>query len=196
MKKGLSLFIALFFLVIIICVISVIAGYNSLVDADVKVSQTESQVVNRLNQRQDLINQLLPTVVGLEEHASDIYNQITSAREAYSLASNSDDLEGMIEADALQALAINHLLAVMEDNPENIFAGDGFLTLMDNISGMESAISQARKDYNDSVAHYNGSVRKFPNVIYASLFGFEKEKPYWKMNEGADEIPQIVFVDN
>jgi LemA protein len=54
-------------------------------------------------------------------------------------------------------------------------------------------LSQARKDYNDCVAGYNSDVRKFPKVLFASIFGFEREKSYWKMNGGADEIPAIDF---
>lgn len=187
--------IFIFLIIIVLIGFSFISGYNSLVEADETVSQNESQVIIRLNQRQAQIDQLLPTVIGLQNHAEEIYNKITSARAAYSTARNTGDIEGMIAADAEEATAINQLLIVIEDNPD-IQATPAFLNLMDTISGMESAIAQARKDYNDSVALYNKSVKKIPKIFYASMLGFDREKPYWRMNDGADEIPQINFNNN
>ncbi len=195
MRRGLLITIAISVLVVIILGSISIGSYNSLVTVDEDVSLKSSQVVSRLNQRQALIEQLVPTVVGLQEHAENIYDMITAARAAYSAAVDSNDLDGMIEADAAEALAIRQLLVVMESNPENIYAGEGFINLMQNISGMESAIAYSRWEYNESVADYNKSVRNFPKIIFASMFGFENSKPYWKMNDGADEIPQINFTN-
>jgi LemA protein len=195
MRRGLLITIAISVLVVIILGSISIGSYNSLVTVDEDVSLKSSQVVSRLNQRQALIEQLVPTVVGLQEHAENIYDMITAARAAYSAAVDSNDLDGMIEADAAEALAIRQLLVVMESNPENIYAGEGFINLMQNLSGMESAIAYSRWEYNESVADYNKSVRNFPKIIFASMFGFENSKPYWKMNDGADEIPQINFTN-
>jgi LemA protein len=177
---------------LLIVIVSGVTGYNSLVDVDVEVDRTQSEVINRLNQRQDLIGQLLPTVVGLQEHAESIYEMITEARAKYTSAISIGDVDGIIEADAMVVEAMNQLLVVVEQNP-NITATGAFLTLMDNISAIESALAQARRDYNTSVSDYNGSVRKFPKAIYASMFGFEKEKPYWALNDGANDFPQIEF---
>lgn len=190
MKKNIWVFVLIG--VILLVLISVIVGYNSLVESDEEVDRTQSEVVNRLNQRQDLIGQLVPTVEGLQEHEKSIYDKITDARIAFADAKNIGDIEGMVEADALQVEAMNQLIVVVEDNPE-LQTTAAFTGLMDNISAMESSIAQARRDYNNSVSEYNKSVRKFPKMIYASLFGFENDKPYWKMNDGADEIPQIDF---
>jgi len=195
MKKGVLIAIVVAVLVIVILGTTTIVNYNSLVDVDENVELASSQVTSRLNQRQALIEQLVPTVVGLQEHALAIYTLITEAREAYSIASAAGDLAGMIEADAAEALAINQLLVVMEDNPSEIYAGEGFLDLMQNISGMEASIAYYRGLYNESVSEYNRDVRHFPKMIFASMFNFDGSKPYWKMNDGADEIPQIDFTN-
>jgi LemA protein len=86
------------------------------------------------------------------------------------------------------------LLVVVEDNPL-ITANAGYYALIDEISSMESALSVARRDYNEAVQSYNTSVRRFPRVLYASLLGFERNLTYWKMNDGADEVPVIDFGD-
>ncbi|MDD4070656.1 MAG: LemA family protein [Candidatus Izemoplasmatales bacterium] len=181
---------------VVVAVFSIITifSYNHLVNMDEDVSLYYSQIDNRLQERHDKIGQILAVVNGLQEHAETIYNAITAARTAYAEAKAANDIEGMIEADALEAVAFTDVLIAIEDNPL-ITAESGFQSLIYEISGMESALSQARKDYNEAVADYNRGVRKFPSVIFANLFGFESERDYWKMNEGADEVPEIDFGD-
>ena len=65
--------------------------------------------------------------------------------------------------------------------------------LMGDIELLEGMLAVARRDYNDSVLAYNTSVLKFPRVLYASMFGFARSYEYWKMNDGADEIPVVDF---
>lgn len=50
----------------------------------------------------------------------------------------------------------------------------------------------ARKDYNVAVEKYNGTIKKFPTSVIASIFRFE-EKSYYKANEGAKEVPKVDF---
>lgn len=178
-------------LFVLILGISLIVGYNGLVNMDTDIDGKYAQIENRLQERHDKIGQVLQAVSGLQEHAETIYNAITSARAAYNSA---DTIDELIAADAAEALAFSDLLVVVEDNP-NITAIGGYYALIDEISSMESALSVARRDYNEAVQTYNASVRRFPRVLYASLFGFDNEVDYWKMNDGADEVPVIDFND-
>lgn len=175
--------------IVLILGIMLISGYNGLVNLDTNVDGKYKEVENRLQERHDKIGQIIGAVFGLQEHAETIYNAITSARAAYNAA---DSIDELIAADAQEALAFTDLLVVVEDNPL-ITANAGYNALIDEISSMESALSVARRDYNEAVQAYNASVRRFPRVLYASLFGFEKELDYWKMNDGADEVPVIDF---
>jgi LemA protein len=175
--------------VLLVLSIGLITGYNGLVDLDENISAKYSQIEVRLQERHDKIPQLVAAVNGLEQYALDVYTAITDARTAYANAENMDDL---IEADAETADALSRLLVVVEDNP-NINVTAAYTGLIDEISSMESALAVARRDYNLAVQEYNAAVRKFPRVLYASLFGFEKELDYWKMNDGADEVPEVNF---
>jgi LemA protein len=176
-------------LFLLIIGISLITGYNGLVDMDENIDAKYAQVENRLQERYDKIGQVLGAVNGLQQHAETIYNAITAARAAYAAAASMEDL---IEADAAQAVAFTQVLLVVEDNP-NITATVGYVALIDEISSIESALSVARRDYNEAVQAYNSAVRRFPRVLYASLFGFERNQAYWKLGDGADEVPVIVF---
>lgn len=178
-------------LVVLILAIMLIAGYNGLVNLDENIEAKYAQVENRLQERHDKIGQILGAVSGLQEHAETIYQAITAARAAYASAQT---MEELIAADAAEAVAFTNLLVVVEDNPL-ITANAGYYALIDEISSMESGLSVARKDYNEAVQSYNAAVRRFPRVLYASLFGFEKKMDYWKMNDGADEVPVIDFND-
>ena len=65
---------------------------------------------------------------------------------------------------------------------------------MDELAGTENRLAVARKDYNEEVADYNRSVKRFPGAIVAKLFGFE-EKEYFEAQDGAEEVPQVNFED-
>jgi LemA protein len=176
----------------LILVIGTISGYNSLVDADEAIAADQSQIEIRLQERHDKIGLIVDAITGLQEHEETIYDMITSARAAYATAKTNNDTAGMIEADALESLALSNLLVAVEDNPALTTTG-AYGQLIVEISSIEAALAVARRDYNNSVESYNASVRRFPKVLYASLFGFTKSYAYWKMNAGADEIPEVVF---
>lgn len=178
-------------IILILVAIFMITTYNGLVNMDEDIHGKYSQIENRLQERSDKINQIVASVDGLQEHAESIYNAITSARMAYQSA---DTMEELIAADAAQAIAFTNLLAVVEDNP-NITATSAYNELIYEISMMESTLSVARRDYNLAVQDYNASVRRFPRVFFANLFGFDKSYDYWKINDGADEVPTIDFND-
>ncbi|MDD4184916.1 MAG: LemA family protein [Candidatus Izemoplasmatales bacterium] len=180
---------------VIIFGIGMIFGYNNLVDLDVNVDNKYYMIEIRLQERHDLIPNIVASVEGLQEHEEAIYDAITSAREAYASADASGDMEGLIEADALEAVSLMNLLAVIEDNYPNIAVTSAYQQLMDDVEAAEGALAVARWDYNNAVTDYNASVRRFPRILYASMLGFEKEMPFWRMNEGADEVPVINFSD-
>jgi len=107
---GIVVFLVLFF------GISLLTGYNRLVDKDISVDYQYSVIDTRLQQRYDTLTQLATAVNGFQTHEQTIFDMITSAREAYATAKANGDLEGMINADNLQSVALADLLALFEDN--------------------------------------------------------------------------------
>lgn len=191
--KGIVI-ISIISLVVLLVGISVIVGYNSLVNQDEEINSNLADVNNVLILRHDKIGQLVGAVNGLQEHAENIYDAITTARTAYAAAQASGNVDQLAAADNLESLAITDLVAFMlvEDNP-NISATGAYYNLMDEIATTENELRVARKDYNDSVAEYLKSIKKFPKILYAGIFGFEKTKEYWKINDGQTEVPPMVF---
>ena len=183
-------------IILIIIIVTIIVGYNSLVDKDESVNSTYSQIDVVLAERYQKITDLVASVNGLQDHAEDIYNAITDARAAYTTAKNNNDIEGLIEADYLQSLALTDLIALVvnEDNPY-ISATPAYMTLMDEISSTEAELAYARRQYNLTVEDYNASIRRFPRVLIAKMFNFESSRIYWKAEDGALDIPEVVFND-
>ena len=194
MRKYLLIGVGVVVAFIVFVGISLIVSYNNLVGLDEEINQSYSQIEVRLQERHDKIGQLLGTIEGLQEHAETIYNAIVAAREAYADAIADGDMDAIIAADAAEAVALTDVLLVVEDNPL-ITATSGYLALIDEIASMEAALAVARRDYNEAVQTFNTKARRFPTVLFVSAFGFEKQIDYWKMNEGADEVPVIDFGD-
>lgn len=194
MKKVLAIVIAVVVILVITVSVTLITGYNSLVDSRGQIEADYSQIDIRLQERHDMLLQLIAAVGGLQEHEQAIYDAIVSARGLYDDAVESGDPDAIIAADAAEAAALADFIAYVnvEDNPE-LTVGVAYYTLMDAIELTEGMLAVARRDYNASVLAYNTSVLRFPRVLYASMFGFARSYEYWKMNDGADEIPVVDF---
>jgi lemA protein len=71
-------------------------------------------------------------------------------------------------------------------------ASEQFIALQAELSGCENRIAVARKNYNSSSKDYNISCRRFPNNLFASIFGFS-EAAYFKAEEGSQKAPKVSF---
>ncbi len=82
-------------------------------------------------------------------------------------------------------------LSIVEQYPQ-LRSSENFLKLQDELAGTENRLAVARKDYNDSVTDYNTTRQTFPAVLIAGLMGFQ-DKPFFKAQEGAKEVPKVDF---
>jgi LemA protein len=60
------------------------------------------------------------------------------------------------------------------------------------LEGTENRIAVARRDFNEAVGTYNTTVKSFPTVLYAAMFGY-KEKPYFNATPGSETPPKVQF---
>ncbi len=171
-----------------IVVIYGVSSYNSLISAEEDVDNKFSQIDNQLKRRADLIPNLVETVKGYAKHEQEAIDSVTQARAQLAGAKTPED-----KADANQQLsgALNRLLVVVEKYPD-LKANENFRSLMDSLEGTENRLAVARKDYNDEVAKYNKSVKRFPKSMLAGTFGFEK-KPYFEVTNEEKEAPKVDF---
>ncbi len=170
MKKGLLIGIIAVVLAIVLVGGGMISTYNGLVDKQANVENAESQIQVYLQRRADLIPNLVNTVKAYAQHEEDVYTALAEARAKLNSASNAEEYA---EANDSFDSALSRLLVVVEQYPE-LKADENFIALQDQLEGSESRIATARKDYNDVATDYNATIRKFPNMIFAGIFGFEK----------------------
>jgi LemA protein len=173
-------------------------GYNSLVEQSEKVNSAWGQVENQYQRRADLIPNLVNTVKGYADFEKDVLTEVTDARSRVgSMQIKAEDLDDPAKLQQFQdaqdklSSAISRLLVVSENYP-NLKANENFLQLQSQLEGTENRISVERKKFNDAVQEYNTSVKSFPSVISAKIFGF-KEKAYFKSAPGSEKAPDVKF---
>jgi LemA protein len=172
-------------------------GYNTLVNQDETVSQMWAQVENAYQRRADLIPNLVNTVKGYADFEQETLTQVIEARsKATGININPEELtpEAIQNFQAAQeqlSSALSRLMVVVERYPE-LKANQNFLELQAQLEGTENRIAFERKKFNDAVAEYNRSVRRFPRNIVAAIFGFDR-KGYFEADEGSQTAPEVQF---
>ena len=193
MKKSTIITIA----VIAVVAIWAISGYNGFVQKEENVKKAWSQVENQYQRRSDLIPNLVATVKGYAAHESETLESVIAARSAATAISvDADNLTAENIAQYQQAqgqvgAALGRLIALSESYPD-LKANQNFLELQAQLEGTENRISVERKRFNEEAQAFNTSLRKFPNNIIGSLFGFEA-KAYFEAVEGAAQAPVVEF---
>ena len=186
MKKGTG--IAIVIGIIAVILLSIIGGYNSLVSKEARVEQEAANIDTQLQRRADLIPNLVNTVKGYTNHETEVFAQVTEAREKLMSANT------MAEKSAANdevSTALGRLVAVAENYPE-LKSDTVYIDLMDELAGTENRIAKVRKDYNDAATSYNKAIKKFPGIIFAGAFGFEKVDLF-EATEGATTPVTVNF---
>jgi LemA protein len=173
-------------------------GYNSLVEQEERINGAWSQVENQYQRRADLIPNLVSTVKGYAEFEKSVLTDVTDARSRVgSVQIKAEDLndpekfQKYQEAQDKLSSSLSRLLLVAENYP-NLKANENFLQLQSQLEGTENRISVERKKFNDAVQEYNTSIRSFPTLISAKIFGF-KDKAYFKSVAGSEKAPDVKF---
>jgi LemA protein len=183
---------------LILVVLYVISGINTIPTLDEKVKASWSQVENQYQRRMDLIPNLVKTVKGYAAHESSTLEAVTQARaNATKITINADNLNdpaAMAKFEAAQgqlSSALSRLLAVSENYP-NLKADQSFLALQSQLEGTENRISVARRDYIDTVQQYNTTIRTFPGMLWAKIYGAQP-KANFTATSGAEKAPDVEF---
>jgi LemA protein len=170
-------------------------SYNGLVTADQSVKKSWSNVETNYQRRTDLYSSVIKTIEGSANFEKSTLREVLEARsKATSINVNIDDpasLAAYQQAQANLQGSFSKLLAVVEAYPD-LKTTSAFRDFQTQIEGTENRINIARQDYNKTVESYNLKVKRFPNNIFAGLFGY-KEKPFYKSDAGSEKVPDVKF---
>ena len=189
-------------LIVIVAVVLVLffwikGMYNSMVRTDETVSQAWAQVENVYQRRADLVPNLVATVKGYAEHESSTLEAVVEARAKATQATvdpstlSEEELARFMSAQNELGTAIGRLLVSVERYPD-LKANQNFLELQAQLEGTENRITVERQKFNEAARNYNVTIRRFPNNIFAGMFGFEK-KGYFEASEGTEQAPVVSF---
>ena len=173
--------------------------YNLLVKRSQAVDQQWAQVQNVYQRRADLIPNLVATVSGAANFEKSTLTEITAARASVGQVkidpnqapNDPAKLAEFQKAQEQLSSALSRLLVVVERYPD-LKATTSFRDLQAQLEGTENRITVERQKFNDAVQKYNTTVKTFPTVMIAGMFGYQV-KPYFAAKEGTETPPKVQF---
>ena len=181
-------------MIINICLIIVIVitgilliDYNRFIKKNNKVKERQSQIDVLLNQRFDLIPNLVETVKGYAKHESTTLQEVVNLRSSYNNHGFSIDETEKIDK------KINNIMMLAESYPD-LKANSQFLSLQKDLNDIENKLNYARTSYNNAVTSYNNLVESVPSNVVAKMFSF-KRKELFKIDEEKRNNVKVNFND-
>ncbi len=178
-------------IVVAVVVIWVIAIYNTLVKLKNNRENAFADIDVQLKQRHDLVPQLIGAVKGYMEHEAGTLTAITEARNKAMGASSIND---KIAAEKELSAALSGFSIQVEAYPD-LKASSNFMQLQTELSDIENKLAAVRRFFNSATKELNIAVQKFPNVLFASMFGFKEEEMFDLGDTRAahEKAPEVKF---
>ena len=192
-----KLFLIIAVAVVAMSVVWIANIYNRMVVAQEAVSTEWSNVESQYQRRADLIPNLVSTVKGYAAHESQTLEAVVSARAKATQTTvdmsnfSRDDFEKYQEVQGELNSALGRLMMITENYPD-LKANQNFRDLQEQLEGTENRIQVTRQAYNNKARAYNTMIRRFPNNILSSMFGFDVVT-YFHADVEAAKAPQVSF---
>ena len=185
---GVLIAIIVIAVIVLIIVFWVIAMYNGLARARIRVKEAWSGIDVQLKRRSSLIPNLIETVKGYAAHEKEVLENVTRAR---SLLDNAQGAAQSAQADNVLTGALRSLFAVAENYPD-LKANQNFLELQRELTDTEDKIAYSRQFYNTNVGNYNEKIATVPSSIIAGMFNFEPSE-FYETEEASREEVKVSF---
>lgn len=175
-------------LIIVIIITGILLiDYNHFVRKNNKVKERQSHIDVLLNQRFDLIPNIVETVKGYAKHESSTLEELVNLRSSY------NNKEFSIEETEKVDKKFNNIMMLAESYPD-LKANTQFLSLQNSLNDIENKLNYARTSYNDAVTSYNNLVESVPSNVVAKMFSF-KRKELFKIDEEKRNNVKVNFND-
>jgi LemA protein len=173
---------------IVLLALWLVSIYNRLAKQRILTQEGFSGIGTCLQQRNDLIPNLVETVKGYAGHENNTLIEVVKWRNQSASASTVAE-----QNEAQQGLnkALVNVLSLAEAYPE-LKANENFQQLQASLSELEEKISYARRYYNGTVRDYNQQIAVFPNNMIAGGFGFSPAV-FFAEDEAARTAPKVSF---
>lgn len=169
----------------------VIHLYNSLVRAKTRVDETWKQIDVRLQNRYDLLPDLIQAVEKAVSTDKEIQTKIAEVRSAANAAQSvaSDASHALEKARAENALtgALAGLRIAVEAYPE-LRSQEAIQNFMNQNTLIEEKIAAARQIYNSTAREYNEKIAVVPSNVIANIFGYRPVNYFEATEEARKDI--------
>lgn len=176
---------------LLLLVIVLIAVFNELTKERILTREAASGVGACLQERNDLIPNLVETVKGYAGHENSTLVEVVKWRNQSAAATT---VEEQNAASKGLNQALFNMLALTENYPD-LKADTHFQEMMTQLARIEEKINDARRYYNGTVREYNQSIAVFPKNIVAGSFGFKPEA-FFAEDAEAKKAPKVTFQPN
>jgi LemA protein len=196
MKRGTIILLAIG-AAFVLLLMSGCGSYNNMVTKQESVSGAWSNVENVYQRRADLIPNLVSTVKGVANFEQKTLTDVIEARsKATSIKVDASNLSpeqiGKFQASQGElSQALGRLMMITENYPQ-LRATESFKELQSQLEGTENRIATERQKFNEIAKDYNTYIRRFPQVLFAGMLGFDK-KGYFEADKGAEKAPEVKF---
>ncbi len=189
------------FAIVISSIFASNCGYNDIQALDEQVTASWSEVMNQYQRRNDLVPNLVASVKGFAKHEEEIFTKIADARSKMGSIQMTPELINDPQAFAKfqqvqgeMGSALSRLMMITENYP-NLKADTRFADLQAQLEGTENRLAVARNRYIQSVQSYNTTIRQFPTVLTAKMFGYSAKQNFTVENEASVKTAPVVDFD-
>lgn len=158
--------------ILAVLVIIVIAIYNGLVTARMRVKEAWADIDVQMKRRFDLIPNLVNTVKGSTNFESSTLEKVIQAR-SQGMEAKTPGQVG--DADMAMRGALTGFFALAESYPD-LKSNQNFIALQNELSDTENKIQAARRFYNGVVNEYNTKIQTVPTNLFAKMFSFTESE--------------------
>ena len=177
--------------VVAIVALMIINIYNTLVKLKNNRENAFADIDVQLKQRHDLVPQLIGAVKGYMEHEAGTLTAITQAR---TNALGASTINEKIAEEQQLSSALSGFSIQVEAYPD-LKASSNFMQLQEELSDIENKLAAVRRFFNSATKELNIAVQKFPNVLFANMFGFTAEEMFdlGETRIDLEKAPEVKF---
>lgn len=183
--KDINAMTLILILLVLAASVALYVWYGTIVTRRNKVGESLGGIDAQLQQRHDLIPNVLAIARRFLDHEKTLFDEITRLRaEAMPRLGEQDfaKIGEKFQTEATLSADINRLFAVAENYPELTSSGP-MMEAQRGYSEVEANISAARRFYNSAVRDLRNAVEIFPGSLLANVAGVSTLPPFFEAQD-------------
>lgn len=158
--------------IIVLCFVGYFFLYNSIIGARNNVDESFSTIDTVLQNRYNLIPNLVEVVKQYASHETSIFKDVSKMRSELVKSGQKNASKSRFKKENMLQSGLQSIFAVAENYPD-LKANTNFLNLQSEWSEIENRLQAARRAYNSAVKILRNKKQMFPSSIVASMMNLK-----------------------